>query len=44
MEGAEVVHNGDDSFSKDNSEEVVNEKRLQLTGRSNSTISGEVTD
>ena len=43
-EGTEEVHNGDSSVSEDNSEEVANEKCLQLTGRSNSTISGEVTD
>ena len=44
-EGTEEVHNGDGSVSEDNSEEVANENRsLQLTGRSNSSISGEVTD
>ena len=44
LEGAEAVNNGDGSFSEDNSEEAVNEKQLQLTGRLHSTISGEVSD
>ena len=43
-EGTEEVHNDDGSISEDYFEEAVNEIRLQLTGRSHSTISGEVSD
>ena len=45
LEGPQLVNNGDSPFiPEDNSKEVVNEKWLQDTGRSHSTISGVVSD